>query len=248
MDLGVVSPQVLTRKALCALLAPMDSFRVTLDVEGAIENFDLIQKARPDILLLDILSPASDLQVISRIRSLLPSTKVLLLSDGTDEEFQVRAIRAGAQGCVSRSSEPEVLEKALRLVGQGEIWVSHQAAARIIGKLLRSHDHEDGDNSLLTHREWEILEQVANGFRNKEIASRLFVSENTVKTHLYTIYRKLQVSTRLGAALHYFQQAPHRSRHSPGMSPEANPKPAAAPTGEPKRRAEPRPERDRMKP
>lgn len=206
MNIGVVSPYVLTRKALCALLAPAGDFCVVMDVDDALADFEVIRKSRPDILIIEVLSPTSELATVSRLREQLPDVKILLISDAADEEFQIRAIRAGAQGCVSKRSDPLVLERALKIVGQGEVWLGHQVVTRLIGRLMRSHDREEGGTGGLTQREWEILGLVANGYRNKEIANRLFLSENTVKTHLYTIYRKLQVSTRLGAALHYFQR------------------------------------------
>jgi DNA-binding CsgD family transcriptional regulator len=109
-------------------------------------------------------------------------------------------------------------------VNKGEIWVSHQAAARIISKLLKLGGHEEANPDELTPREWEILKLVADGFRNKEIAGRLHLSENTVKTHLYTTYRKLQVCTRLGAALRYFQRSKHRGDSGSVPSPEGKSK------------------------
>lgn len=207
LSVGMVSPHILIRKALSAHLACSEDLRVTLDVDSALESFELIQKVQPDILLLDILNPARDLEAVSRLRTLLPEIKVLLLSDATDEEFQVRAIRAGAQGCVSKRADLAVLEKALRLVATGEFWISHQVASRIIGKLMVGQNAEDESADDLSQREWEILALVAHGYRNKEIASRLFISENTIKSHLGTIYRKLHVGTRLEAALHYFHEA-----------------------------------------
>jgi DNA-binding NarL/FixJ family response regulator len=206
LSLGIVSQHVLTRKAVSVLLASSENLRVTVDVDSALESVELLQKAQLDILLLDILDPSSGLESVSRLRSLLPEIKLLLLSDPLDEEFQVRAIRAGAHGCVSKRAEPSVLEKALRLVAKGELWVSHQVAAQIIGKLMVGQQAEDGNAGDVSQREWEILALVARGYRNKEIASRLFISENTIKSHLATIYRKLHVNTRLEAALHYFHE------------------------------------------
>ncbi len=236
VNIGVVSPWTLTRKGLCALLAPIKEARVVLDVDSALENFELIQKSRPDILLLDILSPASDLEIVSQVRKLFPETRIILLVDDADEEFQLRAIRAGARGCVSKRSEPQVLVKSLKVVGQGEIWVSHHMASRIIGEFMRFQDAGQAEPSDLTQREWEILALVANGCRNKEIASRLFISENTIKTHLYAIYKKLQVSNRLGAALYYFHQARQEgdrlsgvTRSSAMRSPDPGPASAHSP-------------------
>lgn len=206
MNIGVVSPWVLTRKALCSLLTARKDIKVVLEVDSALRNFEPIQQARPDVLLVEVVDPAADLELMARVRKLFPETRVLLLSPTTDEDFELRAIRAGAWGCVSKESEPEILEKALRAVGQGEIWASHRLATLIIMKSLPGKEEEEE----LTQREWEILALVSSGYQNKEIASRLSISSNTIKAHLSAIYKKLQVRTRLGAALHYFQQARQR--------------------------------------
>jgi DNA-binding NarL/FixJ family response regulator len=97
------------------------------------------------------------------------------------------------------------LEEALRVVRQGEVWVSQQASSQLVKKLVHRGGQKENEIEELTRREWETLALVAAGNRNKEIANRLCVSENTVKAHLYAIYRKLHVSTRMGAALFFFQ-------------------------------------------
>jgi DNA-binding NarL/FixJ family response regulator len=105
-------------------------------------------------------------------------------------------------------------------VKRGEVWISHRASSQLLKKLVRRDRQEEiGD---LTRREWEILVLVAAGKRNKEIASRLCVSENTVKTHLYAIYRKLHASTRMEAALFFFQHA-NRQPVPSNAQPIANP-------------------------
>jgi DNA-binding NarL/FixJ family response regulator len=182
--------------------------RVVLEVGTALDNLQLIQKAQPNLLLVDIDAMGSDLHSVIQLRQFFVDTKILLLTDREDAEFEVQAVKAGAQGCFSKNGEPEALEKALKAVGRnGEVWVSRQAAARIIGRFLRSKEVEDTPSAELTPREWEILALAANGYHNKEIAARLFISENTVKTHLHTIYKKLGVTSRMAAALHYFEQA-----------------------------------------
>jgi DNA-binding NarL/FixJ family response regulator len=207
MTVGVASRRLLVRKALCALVAQMPEFRVALDVDDSLASLDLLQQIRPDILLLDVLNSSRDLGAIPQLRRRLPRTNVLVLSDLNPEEFQVRVIEAGAQGCVSIGSEPGVLERALRVAGQGEIWVNRKAAGRIIRKLLARNGGKHRVVSELTERESEILALVAKGQRNREIAGALALSENTVRTHLYTIFKKLGVSTRMRAALQYFQRS-----------------------------------------
>jgi two-component system, NarL family, response regulator NreC len=210
MDLGIVDPQVLIRKALCALLADVRDVRVVLDVDHVFENVRLIRQLRPDALLIHSANPASELATIPQIKKLLPQVRLILLTDDVDDDLELRAIRAGVLGCVSKKSEPQVLEEALKAVGNGETWISRRAATRIIGEFARGEVAGQRNGTELTQREQEILALTAKGFRNKEIAGRLLISENTIKTHLLTIYRKLGVSGRMGAAMCYFQGTPPR--------------------------------------
>ncbi len=212
MNVAVISSQVLMRRAFCALLAQVRDVRVVADFDRAIENSEGLRRANAELVMIDVLDPQGDLDTAAQLRQLLPDAKVLLLTNSDEEDFQVQAIKVGVRGCFSKSSELHAFERALRAIGQrGEVWVSHQVAAQIIGKFAQEDGSQQAPASHLTQREWEILALVANGCHNKEIAGRLFISENTVKTHLYTIYKKLGVSSRLGAAMHYFQQAKRKS-------------------------------------
>ena len=214
MDVALVSPRRIIRKGLCTLLTQKNSIRVVADVDNAIDGFDLFRKTKPEIVLIDCTNPASDLETLSRMRILLPETKLLLLIETPNEDFELRAIKAGARGCVPKEADPQDLERALQVVGKGEIWVSQHLATRMIERFMHGADGDGPEPNGLTDREWQILAFVAHGERNKEIAEHLCVSENTVKTHLATIYRKLRVATRLEAALHFFQQAKSNG-HSP---------------------------------
>lgn len=220
MNVAVISPQILMRRALCALLAQVRDVRVVADFDRAVENCEALQKTQADLLVIDSLEPLRDLETVAHLRKLLPGISVLLLSDTEDEDFQVRAVKAGVRGCFSKRPELQAFERALRAIGQrGEVWVSHQAAAQ---KFMQGDGNRQSPANRLTEREWEILALVASGCHNKEVATRLFISENTIKTHLYTVYKKLGVSSRLGAAMHYFQQArqepaPPKSRGTHGL-------------------------------
>lgn len=214
MDLGIVDPQVLLRKALCALLADVRDVRVVMDVDYVLAHSQLILQLHPDVLLIHFANPAIELTTISQIKKLIPQIKLVLLTD-SDDELELRAIRTGVMGCVSKKSEPQVLGEALRAVASGEVWISHRAATRLVGEFARGEVSGERNATELTQREHEILALTAKGYRNKEIAGRLFISENTIKTHLLTIYRKLGVSGRMGAAMHYFQGAGSRERTDP---------------------------------
>jgi DNA-binding NarL/FixJ family response regulator len=188
-----------------------------LDLPEIPEDVEVLRKAQPDVLLLHAMGGDSDFDAVSRLRNLTPEIKVLLFLDAADEEIELQAIRAGSCGCVSNASDLDTLLKAIGVVGRGEIWVSRQVASRLITKLAQSESPDSPNSNGLTPREWKVLGLLASGTRNKEIANRLSVSENTVKTHLYTIYRKINVDCRLAATLYYFQHAksdgksPHKS-------------------------------------
>ena len=215
MDIALVSPRRIIRKGLCTLLAQKGSIRVVADVDNALESFDLFRKTKPEILIIDCTHPANDLETLSRLRILLPETKLLLLIETANEDFECHAIKAGARGCVPKEADPQALERALQVVGRGEIWVSQHLATRMIERFMHGAETDGAEPNTLTDREWQILAFVAQGQRNKEIAGHLCVSENTVKTHLAAIFKKLRVTTRLEAALHFFHDSRRNGRSSP---------------------------------
>ena len=212
MDIALVSPRLLIREALCTLLAPIRDFRVVLALDGVLKGFELPKDTSTVVFLIDVVNRAGDLELPSLVRLQCPKADVLLLSDKDDDEFRVRAFRAGAAGCISTHLGIRELEEAIRVVADGQLWIEHGAATRIISDLVHkkpiSRSVAGPHTSQLSQRERDVLGLAAVGFRNKEIASRLFISENTVKTHLLTVYRKLEVTGRLEAAMQYFQRGP----------------------------------------
>ena len=219
MRLAVISRLSLSRKGLCALLASSKSCSIVLELPTIPEDVDVLRKAQPEVLLLHTSDSVSDFETVSRLHNLVPEIKILLLLDTTDEEIEFQAIRAGACGCVSNASDLDTLLKAIDIVGRGEIWVSRRVATRLISKLAQSETVDSTTSNGLTLREWTVLGLLASGSRNKEIANRLSVSENTVKTHLYTIYRKINVDCRLAATLYYFQHVRSDGEYPPKSAP-----------------------------
>jgi DNA-binding NarL/FixJ family response regulator len=215
MRLGVISRLALSRRGLCALLASSKNCSIVLDLPSIPEDVEVLRKAQPEVLLFHVSGGDADFEIVSRLHNLAPEIKILLFLDAADEEMEFQAVRAGSCGCVSNASDLDTLLKAIGVIGRGEIWVSRRVASRLISKLSEAPDSINSNG--LTPREWKVLGLLASGTRNKEIANRLSVSENTVKTHLYTIYRKINVDCRLAATLYYFQHAnsdgkyPHKS-------------------------------------
>jgi DNA-binding NarL/FixJ family response regulator len=204
MNVFLVSRPILLRKAFCALLASINDVRVVADGDSVPDNAQLLERLDVEMLLIDSLNSVLDLATASRVLQCFPRVKILFLWDDADEDFEVRAIRVGARGCVSKSSDPQVLERALRVAARGELWVGRRASTRVIDDLVQRESRDEQEVPKLTQREYEVLGLLAQGCANKEIAARLFVSDHTVKTHLVTIYKKLKVDSRLGAVMYYF--------------------------------------------
>ena len=213
MNVGVTSPKILIRKGLCALLSGLDGVSSVLDLSSPLDEPQSLRDAALDVLVVDMADTSTDFEALCYLHTLLPQTRVLVLTDDADEELQFQAIRNGARGFVSRNCAPEVLERALKGVARGEMWIGHGVATRIIGKLLQNEADADSGQPALSRREQEILALVAEGYRNKEIAAILAVSENTIRAHVASLYRKIQVSGRVEAALYYFGRR-RRNGHS----------------------------------
>ena len=133
--------------------------------------------------------------------------KVLLTGDVNDE-LLYESVRVGVKGYLPPDISPELFKKALRVVSDGEVWFDRRICAAVIHLLSRqSHGVQTSHKlALLSKREMEILEHLSKGLKNKAIAQALFISESTVKTHLYRIYEKLGVKDRLAAALMFKNQ------------------------------------------
>ncbi len=221
MTLGLISSCPLERKAFGALLATSRDLRIGLELESPLEGLQAVRAARPEVLIVDTLDPLFSLEKVRQLLKAIPEIKVILLARNIDEEFEFQAIRSGVRGYVPRTSQPEILEKAVRAVARGEVWISHRVASRLIGVLIHQGDREESSKEL-TCREWEVLALVASGSTNKEIADRLCVAESTIKSHLWAIFKKIKVRNRLAAALYYFQSS--REHYSEDAMPEARSK------------------------
>src|SRR5215472_16276759 len=223
MNVGVTSPKALIRKGLCALLSGIDGVSTVVDLRDPLEAPEALKTRALDVRLVDTTDPSTDFETLSHLRAVIPQTRVLVLADDADDDYQLQAIRQGARGFVSKDCPAEVFERAVKGVARGEMWIGHGLAGRVIGKLLQREANEADDQPALSRREQEILALLAEGYRNKEIASILSVSENTIRAHVASLYRKIQVTGRVEAALYYFGKGRKNGRpKSPGFPPIAS--------------------------
>jgi DNA-binding NarL/FixJ family response regulator len=194
----LVDDHPVVRAGLRALLEMEPDLDVVGEAGDGMSAINMVRKLRPDIVLTDLLLPDIDGVVVTQtIRAELPGTQVVILTSVIeDDAFVVRAVRAGAIGYVLKNADIEALVQTVRSAAQGQVHLSPRAAARLILE-MRAPKHE----SPLTHRELQVLREVAIGLTNKEIARALVIAETTVKSHVRAILDKLGVQSRTQAAL-----------------------------------------------
>ena len=192
------------RDGLRKLLEGADDISVVGEASNGNECIKMLDKFKPDILLLDLRMPEKDgLAVLTEVNFESLPTRVIVLTAAEDDRDVVRAMRMGARGMVLKQSASDLLLKSIRQVHDGEIWLDNRMTAEVIDAFKRSAESgQRREKPLLSDREKEVVRLVAQGFHNREIGERLFISEQTVKNHLHNIFDKLGVSDRLELALY----------------------------------------------
>jgi two-component system nitrate/nitrite response regulator NarL len=200
----VADDHAIFREGLRKLLENADDVEIVGEAPNGNECVRLLEKLKPDVLLLDLRMPEKDgLSVLENVNFDALQTRVIVLTAAEDDRDVVRAMRLGARGIVLKQSASDLLVKSIRKVHQGEIWLDNRMTAEVINAFKKSSEGGGRkDKPLLSDREREIVQLVAQGFRNREIGEKLFISEQTVKNHLHNIFDKLGVSDRLELALY----------------------------------------------
>jgi DNA-binding NarL/FixJ family response regulator len=165
----------------------------------------MARELMPDVILMDISMPVMDgLEATRRIKAEMPYVRIVILTVSDGERSLFDAVKSGAQGYLLKKIEPRALFGTLRGVVQGEAPVSRVMAARLLEEFARQSREPAPAAALaaeLTPREREVLEHVARGRSNKEIAAALAIAENTAKNHLKNILEKLHLENRVQAAI-----------------------------------------------
>jgi len=200
----VADDHAIFRDGLRKLLEGADDIQIVGEASNGVECTKMLAKLKPDILLLDLRMPEKDgLGVLEEVNFDTLPTRVIVLTAAEDDRDVVRAMRLGARGVVLKQSASDLLLKSIRKVHEGEIWLDNRMTAEVIDAFKKSSEAgQRREKPLLSDREKEIVQLVAQGFRNREIGEKLFISEQTVKNHLHNIFDKLGVSDRLELALY----------------------------------------------
>ena len=196
---AIADDHSLVRQGLRRYLDMAEGIEVVGEAANGQELVDLVGKEEPDIALVDIRMPEMDgLEAARKIRETHPKTGVIMLTAYDDRQFVVEAVRSGARGYVLKARDAEHLIQTVRLVAGGNMVIDPQLVVALADELSVAKDR-DRKAETLTAREVEVLQLLAFGHTNKDIADQLFISPDTVKTHLEHIFEKLGASDRTAA-------------------------------------------------
>ena len=206
----LVDDHILFRKGVAALLAARQDMQVVGEASDGLEAIAVARETLPDVILMDISMPTCDgLEATRRIKRELPHVKIVMLTVSDDDQHLFEAIKSGAQGYLLKDLEPYQLHDLLENISKGEAALSGAIAAKILKEFARPSPGSPEEPDIideLTPRETTILQLVSEGKTNKEIASDLVISENTVKIHLRNILEKLHLQNRIQAAVYAVRQ------------------------------------------
>lgn len=195
----IVDNQSVTRAGLRRLIESYPNLWVVGEAADGVQAVSETIELGPDVVLMDTQLPNNQtIEALRQIKQLNLETRVLLISTQEREDYLYETLRAGADGFVLKDIAPDELAESLRLVASGEMLVQPQLASRLLSRVGRQ-GRGGAAYETLTAREQDVLRLLARGLRNKEIATRLVISERTVNFHLANIYQKLNVSGRTEA-------------------------------------------------
>ena len=196
-----------------AVLGLEADLRIVAEAESTREAVQKVREQGPDVVLLDMrLRADSGVDVCVAIKAESPGTKVVFLTASDDEADLFSAIKAGASGYVLKDQPTEEIAEAIRLVHTGGSMMPERMATSLIARYAKLSDELPPipvRETPLTRRELDVLSLVAKGRANREIAKQLFITENTVKNHVRNLMHKLQVHSRVEAAVYAMQHDLH---------------------------------------
>ena len=202
----VVDDHAIIRKGIRAVLDLVPDIDLVGEAENGKQAITLDLELTPDVILMDLMMPEMDgIACIKQIREKRPKARILVLTNFAGEDMIFPAIKAGAMGYHLKDSSPEALEEAIRQVYRGEPSLHPLIAKKVLEELHAPPEDQESYESL-TPRELEVLNLIAKGLENREIAEQLVVSEATVRTHVSNILGKLHLASRTQAALYALKE------------------------------------------
>ena len=201
--IAIAEDYAVLRESLVALLSESGEFEVVGTAADGNAALELVAREHPDVLLLDLFMPGRDgFEVLGRLNRTLPRTSGLVLTASESRQDYALAVRQGARGLVLKGTPSEYLLTAIRLVAAGELAFTDEVARSILLAMSSEKPAESAAGlQRLSGREMEVAQLVAGGLKNRDIASQLHISENTVKRHLQSIFNKTGARDRMELAV-----------------------------------------------
>ncbi|HYQ62746.1 response regulator transcription factor [Actinophytocola sp.] len=200
ITLVVADDQATVREALAVMLDLAPDVSVVATATNGAEAVEAAARHQPDVLLMDLNMPVmGGVEATGRIHALGPATTVLVLTTFDDDSSILAALQAGASGYLTKEADRETILQAVRAAAQGQTVLSPEVQRRLLALASRTVPQPDSAAFGLTGREREVLGLIGDGLRNPEIASRLVISEATVKTHINNLFAKAGFHSRADA-------------------------------------------------
>jgi DNA-binding NarL/FixJ family response regulator len=204
--LVIASDNQLFREGLCRILKEQINIKIVAEPANKLQTTEVIRDLKPDIVLLcSTLAELEGLQIIRVAKEKSPASKVIILTEAMDEGAIINALHGGAKGYIPKDSSISSLVNAIKAVHNGELWIERKLIAKYFNGDITADSWLAGSpkkiEEVLTPREQDVLRILMKGATNKEIGRQLFICEKTVKSHLNSIFKKLNVSRRLEAIL-----------------------------------------------
>ena len=189
------------RRGLSQYFADEDELEVVAECADGESALAETARHSPDVLIVDLRMPLlGGMDVLRRLKESGAIVPVVLLAGNISDDEVMEAMRLGAKGVVLKEMAPALLVQCIRKVAAGGVWLEKEAVGRALEKMLQTESAREKVREVLTPREIDIVRMVARGLGNREVGEKLFISEGTVKTHLHTIYEKLQLKGRVQLA------------------------------------------------
>ena len=207
----ICDDHALFRRGLVMVLESEEGIEVVAEAEDGEDALTKAEEAAPDVILMDVRMPKmSGIEATRAIAEAVPTAKILMLTVSDEEEDLYEAVKAGATGYLLKEISIEEVADAVRAVMQGQTLISPSMASKLIQEFnalaKRADEKQQVPAPKLTDRELEVLKLVAQGMSNREIATELYISENTVKNHVRNILEKLHLHSRMEAVVYAMRE------------------------------------------
>ncbi len=204
----IADDHALIREGIKQILELENDMKIIGMAGDGFEAFDIAKEKNPDVVLLDINMPKlNGIETLRRFKDMGIKSKVIILTIHEDKEYVMKTLKLGAKGYMLKDSSSNDLIRGIRSVSKGDSYIQPSISQSLKEERLIDDEKIDNNTKIdsLTKREFEVLTLIAEGLNNRDIADRLFISEKTVKNHISSIFKKLDLNDRVQATIFAFK-------------------------------------------